>query len=78
MLTKTSTTTASEARLLGGGMSGSVVGLWLFGPRRFGDIAADVGPWLESFCEPAGTKADCDLNFWGASRFGAAFDGDSG
>ncbi|MEU8653644.1 DUF6368 family protein [Streptomyces sp. NPDC048737] len=45
-------------------MSGPVVGLWLFEPREFGDILADVVPWLESFCDPVETKVGSDLDFW--------------
>ncbi|MEU7468849.1 DUF6368 family protein [Streptomyces sp. NPDC044984] len=45
-------------------MSGPVVGLWLFERREFGDVLADVAPWLEGFCEPVGTKGGSDLDFW--------------
>ncbi|CAN3979037.1 DUF6368 family protein [Kitasatospora purpeofusca] len=45
-------------------MSGPAVGLWLFEPREFGDILADVVPWLESFCEPVEAKVGGDLDFW--------------
>ncbi|MCX4986018.1 DUF6368 family protein [Streptomyces sp. NBC_00572] len=45
-------------------MSGPAVGLWLFEPRAFGDILADVVPWLESFCERVETRAGGDLDFW--------------
>ncbi|XIE77168.1 DUF6368 family protein [Streptomyces sp. SBR177] len=45
-------------------MSGPAVGLWLFEAREFGDILADVVPWLESFCEPVETKVGSDLEFW--------------
>lgn len=45
-------------------MSGPAVGLWLFEVREFGDILADVVPWLESFCEPVETKVGSDLDFW--------------
>lgn len=51
-------------------MSGPAVGLWLFEPREFGDILADVVPWLESFCEPVESKGGGDLDFW--VRDGAA------
>ncbi|MFE7590823.1 DUF6368 family protein [Kitasatospora sp. NPDC057512] len=45
-------------------MSGPAVGLWLFEPRGFADILAEVVPWLETFCEPVETKADGDVDFW--------------
>ncbi|MFF7041141.1 DUF6368 family protein [Streptomyces massasporeus] len=45
-------------------MSGPAVGLWLFEPREFRDILADVVPWLESFCEPVETKVGSDPDFW--------------
>ncbi|WP_307516417.1 DUF6368 family protein [Streptomyces sp. W4I9-2] len=45
-------------------MSGPAVGLWLFEPREFGEILADVVPWLESFCEPVESKGGSDLDFW--------------
>ncbi|MFJ2739200.1 DUF6368 family protein [Streptomyces sp. NPDC087440] len=45
-------------------MAGPAVGLWLFEPRDFGDIRADVTPWLENFCEPVETKIGSDLDFW--------------
>ncbi|WP_404951659.1 DUF6368 family protein [Streptomyces sp. ARC12] len=45
-------------------MSGPAVGLWLFEPREFGDILADVVPWLESFCEQVESKGGSDLDFW--------------
>ncbi|WP_327075657.1 DUF6368 family protein (plasmid) [Kitasatospora purpeofusca] len=45
-------------------MSGPAVGLWLFEPRRFADILADVVPWLETFCEPVKTKAGGEVDFW--------------
>ncbi|MFJ3981472.1 DUF6368 family protein [Streptomyces fungicidicus] len=51
------------ARCDGGGMSGPAVGLWLFEPREFGDVLADVVPWLESFCEPVETNGG-GLDFW--------------
>lgn len=49
---------------LWGGMAGPVVGLWIFEPREFGDILADVVPWLESFCEPVETKGGSTVDFW--------------
>jgi hypothetical protein len=45
-------------------MSGPAIGLWLFEPLEFGDILADVIPWLESFCEPVETKVGGDLDLW--------------
>ncbi|MEK2491188.1 DUF6368 family protein [Kitasatospora purpeofusca] len=45
-------------------MSGPAVGLWLFEPREYGDILADVVPWLESFCEPIEATVGGDLEFW--------------
>ena len=45
-------------------MAGPVVGLWIFEPREFGDILADVVPWLESFCEPVETKGGSTVDFW--------------
>ncbi|WP_030570408.1 DUF6368 family protein [Streptomyces aureocirculatus] len=45
-------------------MSGPAVGLWLFEPREFADILADVVPWLETFCEPVETKAGGAVDFW--------------
>ncbi|MFJ7206755.1 DUF6368 family protein [Streptomyces sp. NPDC098789] len=45
-------------------MSGPAVGLWLFEPRGFADILADVVPWLETFCEPVEVKSGGDLDFW--------------
>ncbi|MFF5638485.1 DUF6368 family protein [Streptomyces sp. NPDC012825] len=45
-------------------MSGPAVGLWLFESHEFGNVLADVVPWLESFCEPVGTKVGSDLEFW--------------
>lgn len=48
----------------GGGMSGPAIGLWLFEPRGFADILADVVPWLETFCKPVEAKASGDVDFW--------------
>ncbi|MFF6903737.1 DUF6368 family protein [Streptomyces hydrogenans] len=45
-------------------MSGPAIGLWLFEPRGFADILADVVPWLETFCEPVEAKASGDVDFW--------------
>jgi hypothetical protein len=45
-------------------MSGPAVGLWLFEPRGFADILADVVPWLETFCEPVENKPSGDVDFW--------------
>ncbi|MGW2684595.1 DUF6368 family protein [Streptomyces sp. NPDC001414] len=45
-------------------MSGPAVGLWLFEPRGFADILADVVPWLETFCDPVEAKANGDVDFW--------------
>ncbi|MEU1556977.1 DUF6368 family protein [Streptomyces scabiei] len=45
-------------------MSGPAIGLWLFEPRGFADILANVVPWLETFCEPVEAKASGDLDFW--------------
>ena len=45
-------------------MSGPAVGLWLFEPRRFADILADVVPWLEAFCHPVEANARGDVDFW--------------
>ncbi|MFE5587627.1 DUF6368 family protein [Kitasatospora sp. NPDC056531] len=45
-------------------MSGPAVGLWLFEPRGFADILADVVPWLETFCDPVETKASGSVDFW--------------
>ncbi|MDK0524465.1 DUF6368 family protein [Streptomyces sp. ML-6] len=44
-------------------MPGPAVGLWLFEPRGFGDILADVVPWLETFCDPVEAKAGGDVDF---------------
>lgn len=46
------------------------MGLWLFEPRGFADILADVVPWLETFCEPVEAKASGDVDFW--ARDGSA------
>lgn len=51
-------------------MSGPAIGLWLFEPRGFADMLADVVPWLETFCEPVEAKASGDVDFW--VRDGAA------
>ncbi|MFJ3913798.1 DUF6368 family protein [Streptomyces vinaceus] len=45
-------------------MSGPAIGLWLFEPRGFADILADVVPWLEICCEPVEAKASGDVDFW--------------
>ncbi|MFD3650220.1 DUF6368 family protein [Streptomyces cyaneofuscatus] len=45
-------------------MSGPAIGLWLFEPRGFADILADVVPWLETFCKPVEAKAGGDVDFW--------------
>ncbi|MFE2722760.1 DUF6368 family protein [Kitasatospora sp. NPDC059327] len=45
-------------------MSGPAVGRWLFEPRGFADILADVVPWLGTFCEPVETTAGGDVDFW--------------
>ncbi|NEA77231.1 DUF6368 family protein [Streptomyces sp. SID13588] len=45
-------------------MSGPAIGLWLFEPRGFADILADVVPWLETFCDPVEAKAGADADFW--------------
>lgn len=45
-------------------MSGPAIGLWLFEPRGFADILADVVPWLETFCEPVEAMASGDVDFW--------------
>ncbi|MFF7627040.1 DUF6368 family protein [Streptomyces cyaneofuscatus] len=45
-------------------MSGPAIGLWLFEPRGFADILADVVPWLETFCKPVEAKASGDVDFW--------------
>ncbi|MFD4689016.1 DUF6368 family protein [Streptomyces sp. NPDC058463] len=45
-------------------MSGPAVGLWLFEPRGFADILADVVPWLEAFCHPVEAQAGGDVDFW--------------
>ncbi|MFF6873361.1 DUF6368 family protein [Streptomyces sp. NPDC012450] len=51
-------------RLLGGCVSGPAVGLWLFEPREFEDVLADVAPRPESFCEPVETRVGSGLDFW--------------
>ncbi|MFG3228822.1 DUF6368 family protein [Kitasatospora sp. NPDC048194] len=45
-------------------MSGPAVGLWLFERYGFGDVLAEVVPWLETFCEPVETGTGGDLAFW--------------
>lgn len=45
-------------------MSGPAVGLWLFEPRGFADILADVVPCLEAFCHPVEANAGGDVDFW--------------
>ncbi|MCO4695730.1 hypothetical protein LRR80_01781 [Streptomyces sp. RO-S4] len=45
-------------------MAGPAVGLWLSEARAFGDVLAEVVPWLERFCEPVESRGDGGLDFW--------------